>query len=491
MGNTMNSIHQPLARVSEAMQDFVRRKDTRLLHVVTTGPLRLAVLEHIAAAEHLGESSSPFFVLEAPCEAEDNGWTARTDELRDDIEALRELLARGEEGIALAPARAASTDTRPKTPFARFGLELRALVERLRAPLEGVVLVLAPLWVRAPKPWIEEVTVLLCQTGLASVRWVIVELEDAVCAPLARALGQRARQVDARVDAAATRAETDEMLAAIGASPSGATGARLCGAAGPPELPPLRKNKTAAVTPILPGEAGLPAAFSGATFTHRLRASTLGAARSMRDGDTPQATRQQREALELCNNAGLVRESVVMELVLGGYALQGGAHALALDGFRRARQRAETAGFAELAVQAQLAVAGSLLAQRRTAEATAAYVEAGQLGAALRSPVLAIEGYRMAGQLLAASGMVDFAGAAWRKALELANSATALDRKASSAADVARALAALCRTHRLPEQAAALEAQAAAMEAPLLTEPVASWSDTTALRDVHDLGVSA
>jgi hypothetical protein len=449
------------------------------------------VLEHIAAAEHLGESSCPFFVLEAPCEAEDNGWTARTEELRDDVEALRELLERGEEGIALAPVRGAFTDARTKTPFARFGVELRALVERLRAPLEGVVLVLAPLWVRAPKPWIEEVTVLLCQTDFANVRWVIVDLEDAVCAPLSRALGRRARQVDARVDAAAARAETDEMLAAIGASPSGATGARLCGAAGPPELPPPRKNKTAAPTPALAAEAGLPAGLADATLAHRLRALTLAAARSMRDGNAPEAARQQREALELCTTAGLVRESVVMELVLGGYVLQGGAHTHALDVFRRARQRAEAAGFAELAVQAQLAVAGSLFAQRHTAEATAAYVETGQLGAGLRSPVLGIEGYRMAGQLLAASGMVDFAGAAWRKALELANSATALDRKASSAADVARALAALCRTHRLPEQAAALEAQAAAMEAPLLLDTVASRNETTAPRDIHDLGVSA
>jgi tetratricopeptide (TPR) repeat protein len=486
----MNTLHQPLARVSEAMQEFVWRKDVRLLHVVTTGPLRLAVLEHIAAAEHLGESRCPFFVLEAPCEAEDNGWTARTDELRDDGEELCELLERSDEGIALAPVRAASTDTRTKTPFARFGVELRALVERLQAPLEGVVLVLAPLWVRAPKPWIEELTVLLCQNGFASVRWVIVDLEDAVCAPLSRALGRRARHVDARVDAAAARAETDEMLAAIKAAPSGATGARLCGAAGPPELPPPRKNEATALTPALAMAAGVPEPLTNAALLQQLRALTLGAARSTRDGNAPEATRQQREALELCLNARLVRESVVMELVLGGYVLQGGAHTHALDVFHRARQRAEAAGFAELAVQAQLAVAGSLFAQRRTAEATAAYVEAGQLGAALRSPVLAIESYRMAGQLLAASGMVDFAGAAWRRALDLANAATPLDRKASSAAETARALAALCRTHRLTEQAAALEAQAAAIEGSVDIDSSPPLSHPTAPQSCRDLGTN-
>jgi tetratricopeptide (TPR) repeat protein len=487
----MDTITRPLSDVAEAMQGFVRQKDVRLLHVVTTGPLRLAVLEHIAAAEHLDANRCPFFVLEAPCEGEDNGWTARIEELRDDVEELGELLARGEEGVALAPMGAVSTDARTKTAFARFGSELRAFVERLRAPLEGVVLVLAPLWVRAPKPWIEELAVLVGQACLAGVRWVIVDLDDAASGPLAEELGRRAQRLDARVDAAAARAEVDEMLAAIGSAPPGATGARLSGAAGPPELAPPRKGGAAALTPAPAQEAGLPAALADASLTHRLRALMLGAARSMRDGDAAEAARRQREGQTLCLDAGLARESVVMELVLGGYALQSGAHANALDVFRQARRCAEAAGFAELAVQAQLAVAASLLAQRHTTEAAAAYAEAGQLGAALGSPVLAIEGYRMAGQLLAATGNAVLAGTAWREALDIAERATALDRKASSAAEVARALAALCRTHRLLDQATALEVQAAVMEGPVDIESSTPPSHPTGPGDVCDLGVSA
>jgi tetratricopeptide (TPR) repeat protein len=483
----MDTITRPLSDVAEAMQGFVRQKDVRLLHVVTTGPLRLAVLEHIAAAEHLDANRCPFFVLEAPCEGEDNGWTARIEELRDDVEELGELLARGEEGISLAPARATSVDARTKTPSGRFGSELRAFVERLRAPLEGVVLVLAPLWVRAPKPWLEALAVLVRQACLAGVRWVIVDLDDAVSAPLAEELGRRARQVDARVDVATARAETDEMLSAIGALPSGATGARLCGAAGPVELPPPRKNEA----PAPMQTADFSAAFADVGFAHRLHALMLGAARAMRDGNAPEAERQQREGQTLCLDAGLVRESVVMELVLGGYVLQGGAQKHALDVFRQARQRAETAGFAELTVQAQLAVGASLLAQRHTAEAAAAYAEAGRLGAALGSPVLAIEGYRIAGQLLAAGGNAELASAAWRRALDIADGATALDRKASSAADVARALAALCRTHRLLAHATALEAQAADMEGPVDIESSTPPSHPTGPGDVCDLGVSA
>jgi hypothetical protein len=371
-----------------------------------------------------------------------------------------------------------------------FGVELRALADSVRPPMDGIVIVLSPLWVRTPKTWVEEITALISQAGLADVRWVLVDLEDAVCAPLAGALGGRARTIDARVNDAACRAEADGRLAAVETAPLGATGARLCGAAGPRELPPPRKTAATALTPALAKEAGLPEAFADASVAPRLRALTLGAAHAIGDGKAAEAVRLQREAQKLCLDAGLVREAVVMELVLGGHALQGGAHRHALETFRQARQRAEAAGFAELAVQAQLAVAASLLAQRLPAEAAAAYVEAGQLGAALGTPVLAIEGYRMAGQLLVAAGKAELAGAAWRQALDLAERATPLDRKASSATEVARALAALCRTHRLTQQAAALEAQAAAFEAPVGIESPPPLSHTTAPRGIHDLGAS-
>ena len=489
----MDTIYQPLSRVAEAMQDFVRRKELRLLHVVTSGPLRLAVLEHIAAAEHFGANRSPFFVLEAPCEADDHGWTIRSEELRRDVDELRGRGGRGERGeeeSAPPTVRATPNHARTAASIGLFGVELRALADSMRPPMDGIVIVLSPLWVRVPKLWVEEIAALTFQPGLAAVRWVIVDLEDAVCGPLAAALGGRARTIDARVNGAACRAEAVGMLAAMGTAPPGATGARLCGAAGPRELPPPRKTAAKELTPMLAKEVGLPEALADASVAQRLRALTLSAAHAMRDGKAADALRQQCEAQQLCLDAGLVRESLVLEIVLGGYALQGGAHRHALETFRQARRRAEAAGFAELAVQAQLAVAASLLAQRRTDEACAAYAEAGQLGAAMKTPVLAIEGYRMAGQLLAAAGKAELAGTAWRRALDLADNATALDRKTSTAAQVARALAALCRTHRLVAQAAALEVQAAAMEGPVPSESPAAFVETTAPQRFAHLGAS-
>jgi tetratricopeptide (TPR) repeat protein len=175
---------------------------------------------------------------------------------------------------------------------------------------------------------------------------------------------------------------------------------------------------------------------------------------------------EQREARDMCLKAELKREAVTMELVLGGYVLQAKQPAQALEVFRDARTRAEAHHLLNLAVQAQLAQASTLLVLQRSEEAALAYAEAGKLGMAAASPVLAIEGYRMCGQLLAGVGKVKEATSAWKQALEVADKAPEDERRASSAPEAARQLAALCRKHGLKVQAESLEAQAAALEAP-------------------------
>jgi hypothetical protein len=56
--------------------------------------------------------------------------------------------------------------------------------------------------------------------------------------------------------------------------------------------------------------------------------------------------------------------------------------------------------------------------------------------------------------------------AVWQRALEIADGVPAKDRAATSAPEVARALATVCRKHGLRAQADALDAQAAKLEEP-------------------------
>jgi tetratricopeptide (TPR) repeat protein len=463
----MDSIAQPLTRVVEAVQRFIITPEVRLLHVATDPSLRLAVLEHIAAGEHHGDNHSPFFVLETPTEDGEDGWEGRAEELREDYEELRALLTKAGEGISLPELGPV-----PKAPsaLARFSLEVDGALKRFTSPFDGVVLVLAPVWVRDPKRWASDVKSLLTRAELRKARFILVEADGPHCEPLAVALAKEAERVDARPDDKKAGEDMAQMLAAMASAPAGATGARAVGAAGPRVDPPPRKGApppmSAALREQMARELKVEPALLDPSFQQTLRLKVLTAAHALREGKAAQAIQEQREARDMCLKAGLKREAVTMELVLGGYVLQAKQTPQALEVFRDARKRAEAHQLPELAVQAQLAQASTLLVLQRTDEAARAYAEAGKLGMAASAPVLAIEGYRMCGQLLAGLGKVTEATAAWKKALEAADKAPADQRSASSAPEAARQLAALCRKHGLKAQADSLEAQAAALETP-------------------------
>lgn len=463
----MDSIAQPLTRVVEAVQRFILDRDVRLLHVATDASLRLAVLEHIAAGEHHGDNHAPFFVLETPTDEKEDGWKGRAEELRADYEELRTLLARAEEGVSLPELGA---ESKAPSALARFSLEVNGALRRLTSPFDGVVLVLAPVWVREPKRWVSDVKVLLTRAELRRARFILVEADGPHCEPLAVALAKEAERVDARPDDKKAAEDMAQMLVAMVSAPAGATGARAVGAAGPRVAPPPRKGEpqpmSAAQREEMARELKVEPALLDPGFHQALRLKVLSAAHALREGKAAQAVHEQREARDMCLKAGLKREAVTMELVLGGYVLQAKQTAQALEVFQAARQRAEAHQLPELAVQAQLARASTLLVLQRSDEASRAYAEAGKLGMAASSPVLAIEGYRMCGQLLAGAGKLAEATAAWKTALQVADKAPPDQRSASSAPEAARQLAALCRTHGLKAQADSLEAQAAALETP-------------------------
>jgi tetratricopeptide (TPR) repeat protein len=254
----------------------------------------------------------------------------------------------------------------------------------------------------------------------------------------------------------------------MAAAPEGVTGARLTGAAGPREAPPARRNKPASSSTTrareLARDAGVPEALADSALMQRLRVLVMSAAQAMREGRRLDAVRQQRAACDVCLHAELPREALVMQLVLGGYVLQAGSPERAVEIVRDARRAAEARGLLDLATQAELAAGAGLLAMNRPDEAATAYAEAGQLGTTAGAPVLAIEGYRMAGQLMISRGRPELAGKAWLRAIEAAEKAAPSERRSSSAPDAARALAALCRKHKLVLQAESLEVQAAALE---------------------------
>jgi hypothetical protein len=436
----------------------------RLLQITTTEPQRIGLLEHVAAAEHIGENACPFLFIEAPMTKEDDGWFIRRCEVRAQMEMLRARELAHPEG---APVAEMPEDDDADTDLGRFCLTLAQAVKCCGAPIGGLVVVLTPMAMEDPLRWREEVAALVARPELSRVRWVIVDLQEPTCMDIARGLEKKARIVYARLDMKAVEADVDALLAGTETAPPGAGGLRLSGAAGPDEAPPKRYNaQTTTPEQIekLAAEAGVPPAVLQVEPMQKLRGMITGAARAMRKGDVFEAISKQREARAFCRTIGWRKGAVMMALLLGGYALQADAPKTASAIFMEARAEATDEGMAEQAAQAQMALAAGLLLERKEDEAARAFAEAGRLAESLGSSVMAIEGYRMCGQLCMARGDDKHAAQAFVRALECAGEAKPEEKALSSAPEAARALATICRSHELVPQADALEAQALAME---------------------------
>jgi tetratricopeptide (TPR) repeat protein len=193
----------------------------------------------------------------------------------------------------------------------------------------------------------------------------------------------------------------------------------------------------------------------------RLRTLILRAAQALKAGRGPDAIRMQREARDLCDTMGLSRESVLMELVLGTYLVQLGQRPLAMETYQKAAARAEGGGMLKEAAQAQLALAALWLVDKRPDVASVAYGQAAELARRGDEPILAIEAYRLCGHHCADRNVKILT---WRRALAVAGELDPPEAKASSAAEVARALADVLRRAGLHSQAAQMDQEGIALE---------------------------
>lgn len=352
----MESLAAPMQRVAEAGEWFVRTPSLRLLHVVTDGMLRLAVLEHLTATELLDFNAWPFFVLEAPTEIDDDGWSLRCEELRADWSGLVEAAATS--GVTLAPLWPESISA---DGFERFCLELQmALHEAVRAAMPGLVIVLAPVWVHDGARWRRALSMLLELELLGTARFIVVECSGGEGLPLTRQLVERVDVLDvldARVRPESLRAEMRARIEALLAASLDVRGQRLTGAAGPSvDLPPREGEPPPPSPELLAMQArqlGISPALLDPKAMHELRIAVFGAALAMADGNTDQALDAQTRARDFCLAHGLIREAVMSELVLGGFHQQVGSRELATEAFVCAHQRASEAGLADLVALAR------------------------------------------------------------------------------------------------------------------------------------------
>ncbi|WP_437715670.1 hypothetical protein WMF45_04155 [Sorangium sp. So ce448] len=428
----------------------------------TSADLRATALRLAAAQELHPENRSPFVLLEDACTAASEGWSERLERLR--AQHAERKARMEQEGVRLP-----ELPERPVIggPLASFGAQLMQLLNARADWHEGLVVVLAPTRVERPDALCDALRVLLGASGLGAVRWILIDPEPAALEPVAGQLGEQAMRTVFLVDEAEAQRDLARMLDAAEAAPPDIVGPARVGAAWPRGVsPPLRPGHPPAdpesIDALLREEGvSLPLAGSRGTELARL---VLRAAQAMRRGQPVEAVQQQARARDLCVQADLAREATLMELVLGAYLVAAGDAGRAARIYVAARERAEQAGLPDLGAQAQFALGALHLRAREHAEAAVAYARGAALARESGSAILTIEALRLAGQAQLDVGNADAAAQSWAAAIEVADAAGAPEVKASSAAEVARALAALFRRRGLRDKAERLEERSRDME---------------------------
>jgi len=177
----------------------------------------------------------------------------------------------------------------------------------------------------------------------------------------------------------------------------------------------------------------------------------------MRRGDARASVEHQARARDICVEAGLPRETTLMQLVLGAYLVAANDMRLAAKTYGDASTYGEQNGLKDLAAQAELALGALHLRERHHEEAYVAYLRAANLAKDAGMNLIAIEALRLAGQIRAEAGNEEKAMELWAKAIEIAENVPPAEARASSAAEAARGIAMIGRKRGLGEQARRFE----------------------------------
>ncbi|MEM6291793.1 MAG: hypothetical protein AAGA54_11025 [Myxococcota bacterium] len=436
----MESFGPPLERLMEAMAAFVRTPATKLLHVRSAADARKGCVEAVMAYERDPANTAPFYLFEQEHTATSNGWAERAEHGRLQHAHRAERMDEVGEPLTPLPEGPAVDD-----PRARFAAQLLQLQHGQPEGAHGMVAVLAPTTLDASEAWHAGVQPLIMDPKLAAVRFIVIETPPAPTEQLATSLRDRAAHVKVEPNAAARDRDVESMLENL------VPGAPAPGAS--PELAPPQHPSAA------PPAEPTPDSKLRGLMAEKLIASTL----AMKQGRAAEAVQSTREARDLCSAAGLHRDAINMELVLGGQLLGAGSPSQSQAAFERASKTATEHGKTAQAATAQFALGATKLTRRDKQGALVCYAEGTVSAESSGQPALAIEGGRLTGQLAADLGMQAQAIAFWTKSVKLAEAAGP-QAPFTSAGESARSLAAMCRKRGLADQAATFEAKADVLE---------------------------
>lgn len=461
----MESLAEPIRRLDDDAAWFARATELSLLHVTCSASLRgVALKTLVGAIEFHPDNRSPVIVLEDSWTLADSGWKTRAQRMVEHWEGRVRVLA--EEGIELGSL----SGQRPASPdaFGAFGGWLNLVLQAVRPPLQGLVVVLAPARIEDASAFEQEVFELVRTEQLSGARWVVVDMEEAALPDLHAELAAKALRCHCVRDETAFARDLNTLMTSVDPELPGPARA---GAAWPRRVMPPRRpgepmpptaEQQAAVDKTLE-EAGVSPGLAGPEGSRMQQYMTAGAIH-MKHGNVAAAVDCQATALKIALESGARRESLLQQLVLAGYRLAAGDEVAATAEFLAAGERAIQWGFPLEEAQAHLAVAVIEAKAGRHPEAARHYGLAADAARRAEATGLAIESWRLAGQMAAAAKLEERASECFGRAIELAEDSEPEVAKTSSAPEAARQLAATLRANGLSDQANSLELTANRLE---------------------------
>lgn len=450
-----------IGKLHDELVAFANQPEQRLLVIETEDDLRKDVLEQVESLDLLIKGPSVVSVFESPWMGGDPCWDARHEELQDEWEAVGKAFAR-----AKKPALGALPDAGSKD-IGSFARRIEFVAKTLAPHFPVMVVVLAPIAIEDTGQLTTELNALLNQKPLSNLRWVVASLGSSGLAPLVSAGGKSAHLIKVQVDDAADVAGMKAALLGMKNAPVGAPEVQFAGGVGPRVAPPPRVNAAAKQHPASAAEALVAAKLSpglaDVSAMQQVRVNVMEAALAAGDRDFATAIASQRQARTTTLQLGMAPETATLDLMLGSYALMAGQPKLGLEVFTDVEQRAQTAGWGSMAVQAAMARGGALSLLDRRLDAAAAYVQGGRTGTTLGSPALAIESFALGGQLLVEAGDHRRALAVWQEALITAEQAKPEDVAGTSIVDLATKGAELNHTMGAFAESAAWSKRGAAL----------------------------
>ncbi len=474
----MQSFSDPLNRLHEDGSWFARAHEIRLFVLHTSGDIRKTALKLLSGLEFHADNFSPWVLLEDPSTNEDDGWVYRSNRLVSDWERRREAF--NKEGITLPEVEVITGQEIPlqadlslsnfhstmeRSPsLAVFYQTSKEVIGALRLPLKGLVIILAPSMVNDPAKLEEEVELLLNSQDLETCRIALV-LDNDIQPPqrLLDALGDKGLLCECIVNPKkyeedlkgmlASDSEERESAVSAGAWPRGVVPPKRVD--GPPEV--SKEDRDAALQ-----KAGInPEFLDRAPLFRKL---IVGAALALKEGNGSEAIRMQAKATTLCGQLEMYELQIICQITLANYLSGIGQSDIAMQELEDAVNCAAQHKLPKVQSQAYLALGLLHALDERHTESVVDYARAARAAELAKIEALAIEAWRMAGQMALQVGDEEKAIYSFKEAIRLAGDVDEQTLQSSSAPEAARQFAAFCKARGLDVQADSLFEQADQME---------------------------